>query len=304
MDNSAPTNSILDTLRTVEFRLGLKGYNVDEVDEYLEKAAVEAEQFQDRLRTANERLRQATERIAQLEGDPRRPVAERAASQPPAGAASPAPAASAGVSEDALQRTLLLAQKFVEQTKRESEAEAAQLVSRAEDRARTLLAQAEDRARQITKEAEEKLRDEVTRLEETRSRLRSDVESMNRHLEEQRAKIRASLAEALRWVDDRLQAPDAIGEIAGASDDATAVGDAVPAPAGGGAPAGTGGTPRPQAPSGGPGSADRPSQVTTPHSLPERTQAPVGARLGVLNGGLFERGREQANALDESHLGD
>jgi DivIVA domain-containing protein len=304
MDNSAPTNSILDTLRTVEFRLGLKGYNVDEVDEYLEKAAVEAEQFQDRLRTANERLRQATERIAQLEADPRRPVSERAPSQPPGAAASPGPAPSPGVSEDALQRTLLLAQKFVEQTKRESEAEAAQVVSRAEDRARTLLAQAEDRARQITKEAEETLRDEVTRLEETRARLRSDVDSMNRHLEEQRAKIRASLAEALRWVDERLQSPDAVSEPPGSSDDAGTVGDSLTPSTTSGAPA-AGGAPRPQAPSGAPGPADRPSQVSTPpHSVPERTQTPVGARLGVLNGGLFERGREQANALDESHLGD
>ena len=42
MDNSQAPSSILDTLRTVEFRLGLKGYNVDEVDEYLDKAAQEA----------------------------------------------------------------------------------------------------------------------------------------------------------------------------------------------------------------------------------------------------------------------
>ena len=38
MDNSQSPTSTLDTLRTVEFRLGLKGYNVDEVDEYLDKA--------------------------------------------------------------------------------------------------------------------------------------------------------------------------------------------------------------------------------------------------------------------------
>ena len=47
MDTPQPHQSILETLRTVEFRLGLKGYNVDEVDEYLEKAAVEAEALQE-----------------------------------------------------------------------------------------------------------------------------------------------------------------------------------------------------------------------------------------------------------------
>ena len=40
MDNSQSASSTLDTLRTVEFRLGLKGYNVDEVDEYLDSHAL------------------------------------------------------------------------------------------------------------------------------------------------------------------------------------------------------------------------------------------------------------------------
>ena len=67
MDSSQTPSSILDTLRTVEFRLGLKGYNVDEVDEYLDKAAQEAEGLQEHVRQLNDRLRQASERIAQLE---------------------------------------------------------------------------------------------------------------------------------------------------------------------------------------------------------------------------------------------
>ena len=57
----------------MEFRLGLKGYNVDEVDEYLEKAAVEAEGLHEQLRQMTERLRQASERIAQLEAERRQP---------------------------------------------------------------------------------------------------------------------------------------------------------------------------------------------------------------------------------------
>src|ERR1700728_1773960 len=71
MDNSQAPSSILDTLRTVEFRLGLKGYNVDEVDEYLDKAAQEAEGLQEHVRQLNERLRQATDRIGQLETEKR-----------------------------------------------------------------------------------------------------------------------------------------------------------------------------------------------------------------------------------------
>ena len=61
------SQSALDSLRTVEFRETLKGYHRDDVDEYLEKAAVEAEGLQEQLRQSGERLRQAAERISQLE---------------------------------------------------------------------------------------------------------------------------------------------------------------------------------------------------------------------------------------------
>ncbi len=339
MDDAAGSHSILDTLRTVEFRLGLKGYNVDEVDEYLEKAAVEAEQIQERLRTANERLRHATERIAQLEVEVQHPTAERTlARQPPAPEAlTVAPTQSeqpVSVTEDTLQRTLLLAQKFVDQTKRESEAEAAQVVSRAEERARALLAQAEERARRLASETEDRLRDEVARLEETRAHLRGDVEEMSRYLEEQRTRVRTSLVEALSWVDERMHAPTvsagkgageggAGGRDADRQSSGEAAGRAVPAElAGAGGPpgsseqrvAGTGslvaaGT-RPQVVPSASVAPERqqppsvPSRPPTAVPAPDRTQAPVGAGLGLMKGGLFEAGREETNALEGNKLAD
>lgn len=42
--------SILDSLRTVEFRQSLRGYDMDEVNEYLERVAVEVEDLQIQLR--------------------------------------------------------------------------------------------------------------------------------------------------------------------------------------------------------------------------------------------------------------
>src|ERR1700722_19931766 len=134
MDNSQAPSSILDTLRTVEFRLGLKGYNVDEVDEYLDKAAQEAEGLQEHVRQLNERLRQASERIAQLERDKR--AAPVAAESEEGVAAAAAVSEANALSDETLQRTLLLAQKFVDQTKRESEAEAAAVVAEAGGAAR------------------------------------------------------------------------------------------------------------------------------------------------------------------------
>src|SRR5271155_5054740 len=110
MDNSQSTSSTLDTLRTVEFRLGLKGYNVDEVDEYLDKAAQEAEALQEHVRQLNERLRQASDRIGQLESEKRSEPAETQAV--PAVAAAEEDVVEANMADETLQRTLLLAQKF------------------------------------------------------------------------------------------------------------------------------------------------------------------------------------------------
>ncbi len=202
MDNSQAPASILDTLRTVEFRLGLKGYNVDEVDEYLDKAAQEAEALQEHVRQLNERLRQASERIAQLEHEKRAapaPVAEGDE------AGQVAAADAAALSDETLQRTLLLAQKFVDQTKRESEAEAAAVIAQAEDTARAAIAAAEATAAQLQAETHQALREEVSRLEATRTDLATDVESMARHLESERNRLHGALSEILKWVDENVQ---------------------------------------------------------------------------------------------------
>jgi cell division initiation protein len=202
MDSSPSSSSILDTLRTVEFRLGLKGYNVDEVDEYLDKAAQEADALQEHVRQLTERLRQASDRIVQLEREAR--------SAPAAAQASGAPAA-AGASDDALlsdetlQRTLVLAQKFVDQTKRESEAEAAAIVARAEETARAAVEKAQRDATILMNESQQKLREEVSRLESTRTQLAADVESMARHLESERNRLRGALSDILKWVDENVQ---------------------------------------------------------------------------------------------------
>lgn len=204
MDNSQAPAAILDTLRTVEFRLGLKGYNVDEVDEYLDKAAQEAEALQEHVRQLNERLRQASERIAQLEREKRAaPVAAESEEGAPAAAAAAAEAAA--LSDETLQRTLLLAQKFVDQTKRESEAEAATVIAQAEETARAAIAAAEATAAQLQAETHQALREEVTRLESTRTELAADVESMARHLESERNRLHGALSEILRWVDENVQ---------------------------------------------------------------------------------------------------
>ncbi len=303
MDNaSAGTHSILDTLRTVEFRLGLKGYNVDEVDEYLEKAAVEAEQVKERLRTADERLRAANERVAQLEVELSQSAGERSVALEPGAPGEPAEGltADAAVTADTLQRTLLLAQKFVDQTKRESETEAAQVVSAAEERSRAVIEEAEERAKQLVSDAELRLRDEVARLQESRERLASDVEAMSGHLEDRRTKIRASLTEMLRLVDERMSSPaDETDEPAAQGAPGHRAPDRKPSGEAGGSAS--------RVESGGGGSPERPSSETARTqaespvgaSTSERTQSAGGSRPGA----LFEVGREQPSRLQGRRLG-
>lgn len=229
----ASSQSALDSLRTVEFRETLKGYHRDDVDEYLEKAAVEAEGLQEQLRQASERLRQAGERISQLESAEPRPA--------PAAAA----AADAGQMDETLQRTLLLAQKFVDETKADAEARASKLVAEAEAHARSVRSAAESNVAQITAESERRLREEVTRLEGIRVQLAGDVEAMARHLEGERQRLRAALTEVIKWVDDNVQ-PAAT--LAGRPSGSGAAGNAQPSGGERPAPGAGGGQSRPPGP--------------------------------------------------------
>ncbi len=180
------SQSALDSLRTVEFRETLKGYHRDDVDEYLEKAAVEAEGLQEQLRQNGERLRKAAETIAQLETE--------LAAKPEAPAQVVMAPAEPVVADDTLQRTLVLAQKFVDETKADAQAEAARVV-----------ADAEAQARKLQAESEQRLREEIARLESNRSHLSHEVETMARQLETERERLRSALAEMLSWVDGNLQ---------------------------------------------------------------------------------------------------
>lgn len=234
MDAMPSSQSALDSLRTVEFRETLKGYHRDDVDEYLEKAAVEAEGLQEQLRQTSERLRQAGERISQLESAEPRPA--------PAAAT-----AEAGMADETLQRTLLLAQKFVDETKADAEARASKLVAEAEAHARSVRASAESNVAQITADSERRLREEVTRLEGIRVQLAGDVEAMARHLEGERQRLRAALTEVIKWVDDNVQPAAALaGRPSGSGGGAPSSGGAPERPAPG-SPAGQARPPAPEA---------------------------------------------------------
>ena len=203
MDSSNAPQSALDALRSVAFKMGLKGYNVDEVDEFLERAAVEAEHLKDQLRQQQQQLRQAAERISQLEAERRAPGATPAPAAAPApapvAAVAPAPAVASTAGAEQVTRMITMAQEFVDQTQRE-----------AETRARELTLAAQEKAREIVSEAQNRAQDEVTRLNGLKQRLSEDVEKLARQVDIERNRLRTQLQEFLQWVEDNVKPASAL----------------------------------------------------------------------------------------------
>jgi hypothetical protein len=78
-------------------------------------------------------------------------------------------------------------------------------VAQAEAKARATVAEAEQAAKTLEYESQRTVREEVARLEATRTELATDVESMARHLESERNRLREALSEILSWVDENVQ---------------------------------------------------------------------------------------------------
>src|SRR5271156_5233431 len=70
MDSTDSAYSALDTIDTVAFKIGVRGYNVDEVDDFLERLSGEVHQLKELVQQQRQQLRQAGERISQLDARP------------------------------------------------------------------------------------------------------------------------------------------------------------------------------------------------------------------------------------------
>lgn len=193
------------TLREVEFREKMRGYHPEDVDQFLEGVAAGLEVLQDRLRQAIERAQRA----------------EQAATE-------------AGGNDDALRRTLLLAQRAADLAVQEGREQAARVVSSAEQQAQAMLTEADQRTRAVVSDADQRskamladaerrshsmlseaehnarrghedavvqVRAELAKLEVTRQRLQMDIDAMTRWVGEHRSNLRAALEDALTRVD-------------------------------------------------------------------------------------------------------
>ena len=191
-------------LREVEFRDRLRGYDTDEVDEFLEKVAVGVDAL-------NARIEELEVRLAAKPKEAPEPLA----------AVAPAPVT---MDDDAIRRTLVLAQRTADLAVSEARDEASRLVEEAKAEADGLVARADEAAQRLRAEVDAEVQERLTRLGEERERLERDVRALARVVAEERERLTESLTSALRFVRDTLS----IGDEAAARADEPSSGGAAP----------------------------------------------------------------------------
>lgn len=156
-----------NTIREIEFREKLRGYNQDDVDEFLERIAAGVEILQERLREATERAVRAEQQAREVfDGD------------------------------DSLRRTLGLAQRTADLAVQEARDQAARIVEAAEAQGLAMAEEARQQARRLAEEAQSQIWADVGRLEAAREQLRQDVVKLATYLDAERDKVETSLLEA------------------------------------------------------------------------------------------------------------
>lgn len=174
-------------LRDIEITERLRGYDRDEVDELLERAALTVESYSEKINDLTSRLEALTQ------GGQITPNFSQdliATSAEPA-----APIASPTVSDDLIQRTLILAQKTADETIKQAEAEAERIVTHARKK-----------SEEITTREKDKLIKDLNDLDSQRNALKQDIESLKQFDNYHRAKVRALIEEDLQKIEDRKAA--------------------------------------------------------------------------------------------------
>src|SRR5438477_9414623 len=158
----------------VEFSEQWRGYNRDQVDDFIERVAAAVSTLQDRLRKMTERAVRAEQKAQE-----------------------------GSEADGAARRTLVLAQRTADATMAEAKETAARVIAQAQEEARAIILAAET-ANDTMPTAEPTARAEIADLEVTRSRLQADVAALESHVSDRRARIKDLLGELQRHVDEGL----------------------------------------------------------------------------------------------------
>ncbi len=191
-------------LREVEFREGLRGYNRDEVDDFLERMALEADAIQNRLDGALDTISDLEEKIQELEANKGAPeiryIEKEAERAPQVVQAGPTiNVVDEHSLSEAMSKTLIHAQRTADA-----------VLNEAREQANLLVVQAEAQAKQLETQSKEAIEKHVIALEANKAALQNEVIKLTKLLEVEREEMASGLSQLAEWVrshlaTDRLQ---------------------------------------------------------------------------------------------------
>jgi DivIVA domain-containing protein len=183
-------------LREVEFRDRLRGYDTDEVDEFLERVALAVDDM--------------TAEIERLSSGP--------ALQAPAAVPAPSEArreeAVPLLDDESIRRTLILAQRTADLAIKEAQAEAEKLTVDARLQADSMLSEAREQAQRLRSEAESERQLLIDRLNTERDQLERQVLSLRGLVEAERARLTEALTSMLALVGDTVTLSESLSAVA------------------------------------------------------------------------------------------
>ncbi len=176
-------------LRGSEIKDSWRGYDRDEVDDLLERAAVTIEGLTQKVQDTG--------------------------SRPAAGAAAPAevPLPSSRDDAEMLQRTLLMAQRAADDAVNEAQSRARQLLEESEAKAQSLVSDAEATARRIAEGERRRLEAEILELSARREKLRADADALDDYASTYRERLRAAIEADLATLGGDVEPPSTRPEL-------------------------------------------------------------------------------------------
>lgn len=233
-----------ELLLEAKFGPARRGYDMAEVDDFLERCAEGLDVLLARLKAEFDRAERAEVRLSELEAGT--PPADATIVEPHPADDEPAPAAPAPAAAPAVDepmRILVHAERTAEAAISDARAEAERIRSEAEtvanqqrSEAETMLAtakaEAEEEARRAGEETKRAIEAEVMTLRHDRDALSGDIRNLRRWLDEQRTRMRSTARELQRLVEDPAALSDVAGPELTGSSESEQDGDAVEAPAG------------------------------------------------------------------------
>src|SRR5690625_1556097 len=187
-----------EDIQSKTFKEKYKGYDVDEVDEFLDQLT---ERLSDLL-AENSRLQERVGYLESVGGVPSETAPAPVPEPTPAPAPAAAPAQPEGFDPDLLQRTLLTAQRAADETLAAAQSEADQLVADAQAESDRVVSEAQAQAQ----EHREKLRSESAKVAQA-------VEDLRRFRNEYTERARGVIAEHLALLDRAGELPEMPVEI-------------------------------------------------------------------------------------------